>query len=186
MRSFALTYTHPTIHSFRFTGPATTVKGSRTMGEAISDTGRLFSQMMLHPSQIQVLYDSLKLVFLTGPPGTGKSLVLIVKALTLLRQGKHVLVVSTWKDSLAVSYNICDQLRQTAEPSATSLIHHHEFDLSDGGDKVVETAVKTLTSSDHSQELNVIVDEPYLGGLVVFSLTCAPTEFNALVSGSYA
>ena len=141
--------------SFRFSGPATSVKvycstdprlaqqpEQRTLGEAVSETGRRFTHMVLHPRQVGVIHQSLPLVFLTGPPGVGKSLVLVIRALVLLRQQEAVHVVSTWDDSLAASHNIAHQLRQTAAPADRPLIHLHLFNFRDG-DQAVRDAVRT-------------------------------------------
>ena len=142
------------------------------MGEAVSETGWRFSQVVLHPLQVDVLHNSQPFVYLTGPPGTGKSLVLVLRALDLLSRHQPVHVVSTWNDSLAASYSILYQLRQMATRSATSLIHIHVFNFSEGGNLVERVAVRTLMESASAGEghgINVIADEAYRGRLA-FSL----------------
>ena len=127
----------------------------------MSETGRRFTRMVLHPSQVDVIHRSLPLVYLTGPPGVGKSLVLVLRALHLLRQHRPVHVVSTWYGSLAAAHSIVHQLRLTAAPADRPLIHLHCFDLN-GRCRAVQDAVKTLMASaseGRGQGINVIADE---------------------------
>ena len=83
---------------FSFGGPATSVNvfcpsvpllarlsDVRTEGEAVAETAWHLTQMMVHPRQLSVLHADKPLVFLTGPYGTGKTLVLVLKALGWLR-----------------------------------------------------------------------------------------------------
>ena len=129
------------------------------MGEGIAETGWQFTQLVLHPSQLSVLNSSERLAFLTGPPGCGKTLVLVLKGLQWLHLGKRVQVVSTREDSLAASHMIFEQLRRTARPAAGGQVHIHIFGTSTPAS--TQTAVKTLMASVRDGELFVLCDETF-------------------------
>ncbi|XP_070208404.1 uncharacterized protein [Littorina saxatilis] len=158
----------------RFSGPATTVQVFcsvrprlsmdlvRTEGEAAAETGTRFSHIMLTPQQVAVHHSNQPLIFLTGPPGVGKTVMLNLKGLDLLRQGLHVDVVSSWNASLAASHSAVYQLQQTSGPAAARRIHLHHFDLEYGGKQAVNKAVRTLVEAANKrggQGLYVIADE---------------------------
>ncbi|KAK7493729.1 hypothetical protein BaRGS_00015058, partial [Batillaria attramentaria] len=48
--------------------------------QAISTIGGLFTRLALYPSQVDVLLYGDDMLFLTGPPGTGKTVMLVLKA----------------------------------------------------------------------------------------------------------
>ncbi|XP_070184129.1 uncharacterized protein [Littorina saxatilis] len=156
----------------RFGGPATTVTvycssqprlarahrpDVRTAGEGVEETASRFTpvDIVLHPKQVDVLNNQGELVFLTGPPGTGKSLILLCKGLFWVRQQKPVQVVSGWSESLAATHMLHSQLCRTAGPAASHLIHMHHFDL----DTDLDAAVETLVKSAQGEQLYVIADE---------------------------
>nr|KAG5692148.1 hypothetical protein BaRGS_020696 [Batillaria attramentaria] len=103
------------------------------------------------------------LVCLTGPPGTGKSVVLVIMALVWLRDGHDVHVVSLRPGSLAMALLICHQLEMTmkADPttfSGAGAVHLHYFDLQQQpGD--LEKVVRDLVAASTGQELHLIMDE---------------------------
>ena len=56
----------------------------RTEGQGVCETGeRLTKEIILHPEQIDALNCGARLVHITGPPGTGKTVVLMLKVLML-------------------------------------------------------------------------------------------------------
>lgn len=156
---------------FSFGGPATSVNvycpsvpllgchaNIRTEGEAVSETAWRFTRIVLHPRQLSIMRSDPPRAFLTGPPGTGKTMLLVLKGLEWLSDEHHVHVVSTWAESLPASHMIVSQLEQTAGSSAKERVHLHQFDLwRDAG--AVETAVTTLVSSSGEGPVCVIVDE---------------------------
>ena len=177
----------------RFSGPATAVRVActsrphlhvdvRTEGEAVSETGWQFTQLVLHPSQLSVLSSSEKLVFLTGPPGTGKSLVLMLKCLGWLCQGKSVQICSTFGGSLAASHMLLKQLQQTAGPAATGRLRLLTFDLKRDDPRTTQTAMTTLLALAQAGNLYLIVDE--MSRLVVTTIimiiiidSCSKAQF---------
>lgn len=148
----------------RFCGPATTVDipaspcatfAYRNLGEAVAETGHRMARITLYPDQVVLVNRrGARKVFLTGPPGTGKTIVLNVKCMQWLHRGKHVHVVSTWERSIAASYLIQDQLSRVA---SSEKVHHHMYDLQKKDD--LDKAVSTLTSAALNGELYVIADE---------------------------
>ena len=61
--------------------------------------------------QVNILQDDSPRVYLTGPPGTGKTSLLVLKSKQLLQEGRTVLVVSLWEGSEAVSGVIHREVR---------------------------------------------------------------------------
>ncbi|KAK7087856.1 hypothetical protein V1264_021855 [Littorina saxatilis] len=160
----------------RFCGPATTVSvfcsseprlghrpDVRTEGEGVSETGHRFTRFMVTPTQLTVLHVSPPFVFLVGPPGVGKTFVLILKALDWVGKGEHVLVLSTAEKSEASSCMIYQQLEQTVvDPAAKSRIHLEyvelESDQNEGQD-AAHDAVTSIVKNAQQGYLNIIVDE---------------------------
>ena len=131
----------------------------RTLGEGVKETANRFApvDIVLHPEQVDVLNESEPRVFISGPPGTGKSVLLLLKALDWLRIGKHVQIVSAHVESLAVSHLLLNQLKLAAETAVKQNVHLHQFDLTNKEDQ--EQAMKTLKDSAQDGELYIIADE---------------------------
>lgn len=74
----------------------------KTQGEGVSFTGDCYTALItLFPEQVQLLNTATPRVCLVGPPGTGKTVVLLLKGMEWLRRGHHVHVVSTCTHSRA-------------------------------------------------------------------------------------
>ena len=85
----------------------------KTQGQAIAETGLILSTLTLLPYQVDLLNDkSLALVHLWGPPGTGKTVVLVLKASGWLREGLDVDILSINSESRAISILMESQLQQ--------------------------------------------------------------------------
>ncbi|KAL8595387.1 hypothetical protein ACOMHN_024086 [Nucella lapillus] len=169
----------------RFAGPSTTVRiaqnstprlhasGLRTRGQGVGEVGDRFARVMLTPRQVGVLHSGPPLTFLTGPPGTGKTVGLVLKGLQWLRAGGHVHVCSTWYKSLAASCSIVQQLQRLAGEEGGRRVHLHEFVLSRRGQRSVQRAVETLTAAvARPGPLNVIADEAYYDCDTLFGDFC--------------
>jgi hypothetical protein len=137
----------------------------RTEGQGAAETAWQFTKLVLHRRQLDVLHSAERLVFLTGPPGCGKSACLSLKGLEFLSENKHVLVASFHRFSLAASYFIFSQLQQSAGPAATERIHIHTCQLPESRvsgvemEAAVASAVSAKLTSSGEGELLVIVDE---------------------------
>nr|KAG5712048.1 hypothetical protein BaRGS_020774 [Batillaria attramentaria] len=157
----------------RFCGPATSVTvfcpepprlELRTEGEAVSEVGRRLAHIVLTLQQVDLLHRAERLVCVTGPPGTGKSLLLVLMGLKWLRRGKDVHVVSTKFASFAASRLIEEQLKKTlseaeVEPGQVlGTVHFHHFDFwNRDGD--IDNAIRVLKAEAKDSELYVLMDE---------------------------
>lgn len=171
----------------RFVGPASTVSvycivhprvEVRTAGQAVAELGRRLSYLVLTEQQMCVLTKDLLLVCITGPPGTGKTVLLALKALQWLRQGLDVHIVSVDPTTVAATRVIEHQLQVTLALSASSTktgkksveasagtefpkvgaIHVHQYDFNNKkGDE--EKAVNDLIADPCPETLCVIMDE---------------------------
>ena len=162
---------------FSFGGPAVTVQVHcsstprlacaprskiRTREEGVTETARRFTpvDIVLHPRQVSILNDDEPLVCLCGPPGTGKSLVLFVRALDwLTRCEKPVHVVSTSDTSVGVSYLLKKQLELEVGPEAAQRLHMHILNLRDNFEAALESLISAAQEQDGQLELFVITDE---------------------------
>lgn len=73
----------------------------KTLSQAVSVTGECYTaQITLFPEQVNLLNSAQPLVFISGPPGTGKTVVLLLMAIEWLRKGHRVYIVSTCHESL--------------------------------------------------------------------------------------
>ena len=166
--------------SFRFCGPATTVdvptvpppqrRVVREEGQAVAETGLIMSTLALYPAQVDLLAphpDSPQSAALSGPPGTGKTVVLVLKGLQWLRQGRTVHVVSGDGGSRSISFLIEASLRAEAQRQGTAAgppasasggaVQHHRLDYISR----VGAAVDELASLVEDGQLFVIMDESF-------------------------
>nr|KAG5698229.1 hypothetical protein BaRGS_024036 [Batillaria attramentaria] len=91
--------------------------------QAIRVIGGLFTRLALYPSQVEVLLYGDDMLFLTGPPGTGKTVMLVLKgAGWLKRDGEHVYVTCVKWDAVAATHLIVSQLRHMV-PEAAERVH---------------------------------------------------------------
>nr|KAG5707767.1 hypothetical protein BaRGS_015927 [Batillaria attramentaria] len=137
--------------------------------QAIAHTGLRMALLTLHPGQVELVNrPGLLRVWLIGPPGTGKTVVLVIKGLQWLHKGRDVHVLSSHSDSRAAAFLIHQQLLHalgadsTAAPAAGPRVHLHLYDFVNN-DKDVEDAVNTLAGAAHDGQVNVITDEALNG-----------------------
>ncbi|XP_025103140.1 uncharacterized protein LOC112569549 [Pomacea canaliculata] len=144
-------------------GPATTVTVPCTFPPLVRCTGECYTAVItLFPEQVHLLHTAPPRLFVTGPPGTGKTVVLLLMAIEWLRCGHHVYIVSTWRGSRAVCtmlYHLLLQAVSTLQlpgvsPGQPHLLLYHL----DGG-KRVDKAVNDLSQAADGGSLYVIADE---------------------------
>ncbi|XP_070200978.1 uncharacterized protein [Littorina saxatilis] len=103
------------------------------------------------------------LVYITGAPGTGKTVVLVLQGVRWLRQGHDVHVLSTSYNTRAVSTSIKQQLENSLSagptPSLTpGSVSYHKYDFWNWeGD--VDQAVTDLVACVNNGNLHVLIDE---------------------------
>nr|KAG5693114.1 hypothetical protein BaRGS_014064 [Batillaria attramentaria] len=156
----------------RFCGPATSIEVPaitsprlgmtlRTPPEAVALTG-LLNAITLYPDQLDlVTRQDLRLVFVWGPPGTGKTVVLTIKGRQWRDMDKDVHLLSSHPKSFAATSLIEHQLLASLTASTPRRVHVHKYDFSHGKD--VDTAVDELAAAAKDGELYVIADEAYSG-----------------------
>lgn len=86
----------------------------RSMSEAVNLCAHRFSQVVLLPTQLQVLMSDHNRIYLYGPPGSGKTLLLVLKAREWLLRGHTVILInSRWgsTDGYPYAYGILDRLK---------------------------------------------------------------------------
>ncbi|KAK7105156.1 uncharacterized protein [Littorina saxatilis] len=135
----------------RLCGPATrqyviTARTPRanvaTLSQAVMETALCFSDRVLTDRQVQVLKDSYRRLLVTGPAGTGKWLVLSLKASQWLEEGRTVVIVSLWEGSDTVSQLIFSQL----EGQTRAHGHQPHLVLSGQGTKNLDDILTEITS----------------------------------------
>ena len=136
----------------------------KTLGQAVWWTGECYTAVItLFPEQVHLLHTAPPRIFVTGPPGTGKTVVLLLMAIEWLRCGHHVYVVSTWWGSLAACTMLYHLLLQTVKtqqsagvsPGQPHLLQYHSYNV--GND--VPKAVNDLLQAANGGSLYVIADE---------------------------
>ena len=66
---------------------------ARTVADCVHLTGLRYGRPLLRSDQLDVLDSQDHFVYLTGPPGSGKTLVLGLKGVEWANRGDHVVVV---------------------------------------------------------------------------------------------
>ena len=94
----------------------------------IKDTAKQMSVWAsLNRVNCLVSYRGSGIVYLCAPPGCGKTLMLVLKGLQWLNQGRHVQVVSMRKSARAVSSLLARTLRQNQGTAATVTTHYADI-----------------------------------------------------------
>ncbi|XP_070203221.1 uncharacterized protein [Littorina saxatilis] len=157
----------------RFVGPATTVSVPcynnvrvevRTAGQAVAELGRRLALLVLTLQQLGLMNRDPPLVCITGAPGTGKTVVLVLQGVRWLRRGHDVHLLSTSFDTRAVSTSIKQQLEMSLSagptpsltPGSVSFHRHNFLDREEDVEQAVTDLVAACMKNGH---LHVLVDE---------------------------
>lgn len=107
----------------RFCGPATNLHACTvfqpradvtTLRDAVLETAACFQLPTLTREQLEILEKTRDAkVYVTGPPGTGKSLMLKLKAMQWAKQGHDVFIVSLWQSSETASRVLFEQIQES-------------------------------------------------------------------------
>ncbi|XP_025103269.1 uncharacterized protein LOC112569638 [Pomacea canaliculata] len=149
----------------RFCGPATTVTvpctcpprvSVKTLGQAVWWTGQCYTAVItLFPEQVHLLHTAPPVLFVTGPPGTGKTVMLLLMAIEWLRCGHHVYIVSTWWGSRAANTMLYHLLFFSQK--ILSQLHFLQYDVRH--EEEAEKAVNELLQATIRGVAYVIADE---------------------------
>lgn len=154
----------------RFCGPATTVTVPciseprlciKTLGEAVSWTGALYTQITLVPEQAYYLRMAYPRLFIAGMPGTGKTVLLLLVATEWLLRGEDVYVLSSCTQSratCAMLHHLLLQQIQTARCAGTKcgqVYYVHYFFCDE-----VEKALDDFLQKARGGSLHIVIDEP--------------------------
>ncbi|XP_070207989.1 uncharacterized protein [Littorina saxatilis] len=158
----------------RCVGPATSVNVHcnipprvevRTKGEAVSELGRRLALLVLTLQQLDLLNRAPPRVCITGPPGTGKTVVLVLMGLRWLLQGMDVHLLSSSTSTPAISYYTKQQLEETLKQdpnfsASTGRVYGYRCNFFDDNYiNSVEHAVQYLLRNMRNGTLCVLIDE---------------------------
>ncbi|XP_025112302.1 uncharacterized protein LOC112575028 isoform X1 [Pomacea canaliculata] len=91
-----------------------------SLQQAVSLTGELFNGAIIHPEHQQLVTEAPPRVFLSGPPGSGKTTSLVLMGRKWLSEGHKVCVLSTWRENRTSSKLLHDILKEFSERMDTS------------------------------------------------------------------
>ncbi|XP_025099849.1 uncharacterized protein LOC112567365 [Pomacea canaliculata] len=119
-------------------------------------------QITLFPEQVELLNTEHPRLFLTGPPGTGKTVVLLLMGMKWLLCGDDVHIVSVCRESRAACIMLYHLLMQTVNTQQTAGLscgqpHLLQYDFNVGKD--VKMAVNDLSQAARGETLYIIADE---------------------------
>lgn len=135
----------------------------KTLSEAVWCTGEWYTaQITLFPEQVHLLNTAPARLFVAGPPGTGKTVVLQLMGTEWLLNGFEVFVLNTCPEGRAACMMLYHLLLQTVNTRQTAAatpgqLHLLQYDFRDGEE--VEQAVVDLSQKANNGLLYVITDE---------------------------
>ncbi|XP_025112289.1 uncharacterized protein LOC112575021 isoform X2 [Pomacea canaliculata] len=110
-----------------------------SLQQAVSLTGELFNGAIIHPEHQQLVTEAPPRVFVSGPPGSGKTTSLVLMGKQWLSEGHKVCVLSTWRENRTSSRFLHALLKQFLERSCKSgaPADMHEYPQEDNKDTSV-------------------------------------------------
>ena len=106
----------------------------RTTSQAVGETGRRMSDMVLLPRQAALLaHPSLSRLYLTGPMGSGKTLLLQLKGRQWVREGRRVVVINarTIARGRPIGHVLEEALQREAETHCSGSVERLDVALDD-------------------------------------------------------
>lgn len=134
----------------------------KTLDQAVAIVGDCYTaHIVLHPKQLELLQSSFPRVFIAGPPGTGKTVVLLLKAIEWLLHGNNVCILSTWERSVAAAFMMYHLLNDTLSTQLSTnnpgSVEMLKMNIEDDENK--KSAIFHLTQAAGKGPLCVIADE---------------------------
>ncbi|XP_025112301.1 uncharacterized protein LOC112575026 isoform X2 [Pomacea canaliculata] len=121
-----------------------------SLQQAVSLTGELFNGAIIHPEHQQLVTAAPPRVFLSGPPGSGKTTSLVLMGKQWLSEGHKVCVLSTWRENRTSSKFLYAMLKEFSERMDKS---HAPKDL-----KVLPQSIKVETKNT-KRDIQLIFEE---------------------------
>ncbi|XP_076436104.1 uncharacterized protein LOC143275715 isoform X2 [Babylonia areolata] len=92
----------------------------RLTSDAIDVCGKMFRRILLNEQQLRILSTPCQRRYLSGPPGSGKTVLLVLRARQFLRHGGHVVVVNMYRGAAgrAIGHFIRDSVASFCVPGA--------------------------------------------------------------------
>lgn len=129
---------------------------ARTVADCIHLTGIRFGRSILRDNQVQILDSEDRFVCLTGPPGSGKTLVLGLKAVEWARAGHRVVIIGAHKLRFGalVSWTLFRQVQENALEALENVFFEKISLRTD-----VDTFARHLLNKYKGAGLKIFIDE---------------------------
>ncbi|KAH9513804.1 hypothetical protein Btru_031448 [Bulinus truncatus] len=104
----------------------------RSASEAASVCAKRFAKLVLMPHQVEVLCSNHRRLFLYGPPGSGKTLLLILKAREWLLSNRVVIILNVRPGSMhgyPYAYGVYKKLKKMLEPYGSLANNLHMYNI---------------------------------------------------------
>ena len=131
----------------------------RTTSQAVGETGRHMSDIVLLPRQAALLaHPSLSRLYLTGPMGSGKTLLLQLKGRQWVREGRRVVVINARTSALGrpIGHVLEEALQKEVEIRCCGSVYRHDVALETFS---MDTLHKRLAADGPLNNVCFIVDE---------------------------
>ena len=131
----------------------------RTTSQAVGETGRRMSDIVLLPRQAALLaHPSLSRLYLTGPMGSGKTLLLQLKGRQWVREGRRVVVINarTIARGRPIGHVLEEALQKEVEIHCCGSVYRHDVALETFS---MDTLHQKLAADGPLDDVCFIVDE---------------------------
>ncbi|XP_041375054.1 uncharacterized protein LOC121387886 [Gigantopelta aegis] len=153
----------------RYVGLMSTVQ-LRTFGDAVAEEGYQNMRIILTPEQVEILHSNDKKVYIQGRFGTGKTILLILKARQLVKEGQPVLMVCGRSTKVLTYLVACVKADLTEEQK--QLVHYI-------------TDYKTIHSLNSLEQYNMFVDECNISTVCYVMDYCCKNTKLCWLAGRY-
>ena len=131
----------------------------RTTSQAVGETGRRMSDIVLLPRQAALLaHPSLSRLYLTGPMGSGKTLLLQLKGRQWVREGRRVVVINvrTTAKGRPIGHVLEEALRNEVKTCHCGCVDRHDVALQTFS---IDTLLAELAAGGCVDDICFVVDE---------------------------
>ena len=131
----------------------------RTTSQAVGETGRRMSDIVLLPRQAALLaHPSLSRLYLTGPMGSGKTLLLQLKGRQWVREGRRVVVINVRVTARGrpIGHVLEEAIQSEVKTCCSGSVDRHDVVLETFSS---DTLLKTLAAGGSTDGVCFLVDE---------------------------